>query len=51
MAHKEKVHTSIRECVGIGLEPNEELFLVVRKHWIILVNTFIFLIMLGILCI
>ncbi len=28
----------IRECIGIALESNEELYLVVRKHWIILVK-------------
>lgn len=51
MPNKEKVHASIHECVGITLEPNEELYLVVRKHWIILVGTFFFLLMLGVLCI
>lgn len=51
MLNKEKVHAKIHECVGISLEANEELYLVVRKHWIILVWTFFFLLMLGVLCI
>ncbi len=51
MLNKEKVHASIHECVGINLETNEQLYLVVRKHWIILVATFFFLLMLSLLCI
>lgn len=50
MPHKDIVHNKIRECVGITLESNEELFLVVRKHWIILVETGIFVLILGALC-
>ena len=41
MAHNELLHSKIRECVGITLESNEELYLVVRKHWIILAETFV----------
>lgn len=39
MPHKELLHSKIRECVGISLESNEELYLVIRKHWIILAET------------
>jgi hypothetical protein len=46
MAHKDIVHKKIRECIGINLEANEELYLVIRKHWIILVETWIFLLIL-----
>lgn len=46
MAHNELLHNKIRECVGITLESNEELYLVVRKHWIILVETALFLLIL-----
>ena len=48
---KEKTHAAIGECVGISLETNEELYMVVRKHWIILAETTIFLIILIILCV
>jgi hypothetical protein len=50
MPTKEKANQKIRECVGITLESNEELFMVVRKHWIILVETFTFLAMLTGMC-
>ena len=43
MPHNEILNNKIRECVGITLESNEELYLVIRKHWIILLETFIFL--------
>jgi len=46
---QDKADARIRECVGITLESNEELYLVVRKHWIILVETAIFLIILTVL--
>ncbi len=46
MAHNELLHSKIRDCVGITLESNEELYLVVRKHWIILVETALFLLIL-----
>lgn len=51
MHTKEKANQRIQECVGISLESNEELYMVVRKHWIILVQIFFFILMLGILCI
>ncbi|MBP7806196.1 hypothetical protein KA057_00780 [Candidatus Gracilibacteria bacterium] len=51
MPTKEKANQKVRECVGITLESNEELFMVVRKHWIILVETFIFLAMLTGMCV
>lgn len=51
MAHNELLHSKIRECVGITLESNEELYLVIRKHWIILVETFVFLFILFIICV
>lgn len=50
MHTKEKADQKVRECVGIALESNEELYMVVRKHWIILVETFIFLAMLVGMC-
>jgi hypothetical protein len=50
MANKEKLHATVRECIGMSLETNEELYLVVRKHWIILAETAIFLTILAILC-
>jgi len=46
MAHNELLHSKIRNCVGITLESNEELYLVVRKHWIILVETALFFVIL-----
>lgn len=50
MHTKEKANQKVRECIGIALESNEELYMVVRKHWIILVETFIFLAMLTGMC-
>lgn len=50
MHTKEKANQKIRECVGISLETNEELYMVVRKHWIILVQIFFFILTLGVLC-
>lgn len=50
MPHKDIVHSKIRECVGITLESNEELYLVIRKHWIILVETGVFVLILAALC-
>ena len=51
MHTREKADAKIRECVGITLENNEELYMVVRKHWIILVQTFLYAMMLMIMCI
>jgi len=51
MHTKEKADAKIRECVGMTLESNEELYMVVRKHWIILVQTFLYAMMLVIMCI
>lgn len=51
MHTKEKANERIRECVGITLETNEELFMVVRKHWIVIIETIIFLIILTAICI
>lgn len=48
MTPKDIIYSKIRECIGITLESNEELYLVVRKHWIRLVETWVFL---AILCI
>jgi len=39
MPHKDIVHKKIRECESIKLEANEDIYLVIRKHWIILVET------------
>jgi len=50
MHTKEKADQKVRECIGIALESNEELYMVVRKHWIILVETFVFLAMLIGMC-
>lgn len=50
MVNKEKLHATVRECIGMSLETNEELYLVVRKHWIILVETTTFLCILFLLC-
>ncbi len=38
------------ECIGVALEPNEELFMVIRKHWIFLVQISIFLVILVLIC-
>jgi len=46
MPHKDIVHKKIRECESIKLEANEDIYLVIRKHWIILVETWIFLLIL-----
>ncbi len=50
MVNTEKLHVTVRECIGMSLETNEELYLVVRKHWIILAETTIFITILVILC-
>jgi hypothetical protein len=50
MHNKEKADAKVRECVGITLENNEELFMVVRKHWVILVQTFLYVSMLFVMC-
>jgi len=47
MSHNELLHSKIRECVGITLESNEELYLVIRKHWIILVEICFFILVLA----
>lgn len=51
MHTKEKANARIRECVGITLETNEELFMVVRKHWIVIIETLIFLTILTAICV
>lgn len=51
MHTKEKANQKIRECVGMALESNEELYMVVRKHWIVLVESFMFSIMLIGMCV
>jgi hypothetical protein len=51
MHEKEKADQRIKECVGITLENNEELYMVVRKHWIMLFETFMYIIVLTFLCI
>lgn len=50
MIHKDIIHSKIRECVGITLESNEELYLVIRKHWIILIEIWFFILILSALC-
>lgn len=50
MPSKDKVNASIRECVGISLESNEEFYLVVRKHWIVLAEVVLFLLILIVVC-
>ena len=50
MKNNELLHQKIRECIGMPLESNEELYLVIRKHWIILVETWLLLLTLWVLC-
>ena len=50
MINKEKIDKKIRESIGISFESNEEIYIIVRKHWIILVRTVLLLTILAILC-
>lgn len=47
MAPNDLLHTKTRECIGMNLESGEKLFLVIRKHWIILVESCVFILILA----
>lgn len=51
MYNQEKANKRVQECVGITLESNEELHMVIRKHWIVLFETCIFFVVLAGLCV
>lgn len=45
-----KAQRAIEESVGIDMEANEHIFMVIRKHWIYLVITFLYLAIVCTIC-